>query len=119
MNRQISCCSLTGGTGIIKSSTAACPMFRMELLALARDRPESSRNATTWPQQAEDLVQRVKASTERHEMNGNMVTTALELPGYRITRNHGVVRGLTVRSRSIVGNFFGGLQTLLGGNITI
>jgi uncharacterized protein YbjQ (UPF0145 family) len=52
-------------------------------------------------------------------MNGNMVTTALELPGYCITRNHGVVRGLTVRSRSIVGNIFGGLQTLLGGNITI
>lgn len=48
-----------------------------------------------------------------------MVTTALELPGYRITRNIGLVRGITVRSRSIVGNFLGGLQTLLGGNITI
>lgn len=48
-----------------------------------------------------------------------MVTTALELPGYRIVRNLGVVRGITVRSRSIVGNFFGGLQSLLGGNITI
>ncbi|HVJ38145.1 MAG TPA: YbjQ family protein [Stenotrophomonas sp.] len=48
-----------------------------------------------------------------------MVTTALELPGYRITRNIGLVRGITVRSRSIIGNFFGGLQTILGGNITI
>ena len=48
-----------------------------------------------------------------------MVTTALELPGYTIIRNLGVVRGITVRSRSIVGNFLGGLQTLLGGNITI
>ncbi|HYG05637.1 MAG TPA: YbjQ family protein [Stenotrophomonas sp.] len=48
-----------------------------------------------------------------------MVTTALELPGYRITRNIGLVRGITVRSRSIVGNFLGGLQTLFGGNITI
>ena len=48
-----------------------------------------------------------------------MVTTALELPGYRVVRNLGVVRGLTVRSRSIVGNFLGGLQTLFGGNITI
>ena len=47
------------------------------------------------------------------------ITTALELPGYRITRNLGVVRGITVRSRSIVGNFFGGLQSLFGGNITI
>jgi uncharacterized protein YbjQ (UPF0145 family) len=49
----------------------------------------------------------------------NMVTTAFALPGYRIVRNLGVVRGLTVRSRSIVGNIFGSLQTLVGGNITI
>ncbi|MCD0277514.1 heavy metal-binding domain-containing protein [Xanthomonas melonis] len=52
-------------------------------------------------------------------LNDTMVTTALELPGYRIVRSLGLVRGITVRSRSIVGNFFGGLQTLLGGNITI
>lgn len=52
-------------------------------------------------------------------MLDSMVTTALELPGYRVQHNLGVVRGLTVRSRSIVGNFFGGLQTLFGGNITI
>lgn len=49
----------------------------------------------------------------------SMVTTAFELPGHRIVRNLGVVRGLTVRSRSIVGNILGGLQTLFGGNITI
>jgi len=48
-----------------------------------------------------------------------MVTTALELPGYRVTRSLGVVRGIIVRSRSIVGSFFGGLQTLFGGDITI
>ena len=48
-----------------------------------------------------------------------MVTTALELPGYRVVRNLGLVRGITVRSRSIVGNFLGGIQTLFGGNITI
>lgn len=48
-----------------------------------------------------------------------MVTTAFELPGYRVVRNLGVVRGITVRSRSIVGNFLGGIQTLFGGNITI
>ncbi|WAC62291.1 YbjQ family protein [Pseudoxanthomonas sp. SL93] len=52
-------------------------------------------------------------------LNDAMVTTALELPGYRTTRSLGVVRGITVRSRSIVGNFLGGLQTLFGGNITI
>ncbi|KAG1605919.1 hypothetical protein G6F45_014098 [Rhizopus arrhizus] len=49
----------------------------------------------------------------------SLVTTAFELPGYRVARNLGVVRGITVRSRSIVGNFLGGIQTLFGGNITI
>jgi uncharacterized protein YbjQ (UPF0145 family) len=48
-----------------------------------------------------------------------MVTTAMELPGYRITRNLGVVRGIVVRSRSIFGNIGAGLQSLLGGNITL
>lgn len=48
-----------------------------------------------------------------------MVTTAQELPGHRIVRSLGLVRWITVRSRSIVGNFFGGLQSLFGGNITI
>ncbi len=48
-----------------------------------------------------------------------MVTTAMELPGFRVVRSLGVVRGITVRSRSIVGNFLGGLQIIFGGNITI
>ena len=52
-------------------------------------------------------------------LNDSMITTALELPGYRAVRNLGLVRGITVRSRSIVGNFLGGLQTIFGGNITI
>ena len=52
-------------------------------------------------------------------MQDSMVTTALTLPGQQITRNYGVVRGITVRSRSVAGNFVGGLQTLFGGNITI
>lgn len=52
-------------------------------------------------------------------MHDSMVTTALTLPGYTVVQNHGIVRGITVRSRSIVGNFFGGLQSLFGGNITI
>jgi len=52
-------------------------------------------------------------------LNDAMITTALELPGYRAVRNLGLVRGITVRSRSIVGNFLGGLQTIFGGNITI
>ena len=48
-----------------------------------------------------------------------MVTTALDLPGYRVARSLGVVRGIIVRSRSIVGNIGASLQTLLGGNISI
>jgi uncharacterized protein YbjQ (UPF0145 family) len=47
------------------------------------------------------------------------VTTAFELPGFRIKRNFGVVRGIVVRSRSIIGTFGAGLQTLVGGNITL
>jgi len=47
------------------------------------------------------------------------VTTALELPGYRVKRNFGVVRGIVVRSRSIVGTIGAGLQTMIGGNISL
>ena len=49
----------------------------------------------------------------------DMVTTALELDQYRIVRNLGVVRGIVVRSRSIIGTIGAGLQTLIGGNITL
>src|SRR5213594_4476255 len=48
-----------------------------------------------------------------------MVTSALELPGYRIVRNFGIVRGIIVRSRSIIGNLGAALQIIVGGNITI
>jgi len=48
-----------------------------------------------------------------------MVTTAFELPGHTVVRNLGLVRGIVVRSRSIVGNILGSLQSLFGGNITI
>ena len=52
-------------------------------------------------------------------MDNNMITTALELPGYKITKSLGVVRGISVRSRSVVGNMLGGFQSLFGGNITV
>ena len=48
-----------------------------------------------------------------------MVTTSNDLHGYRVTRTLGIVRGITVRSRSVVGNLGAALQTLVGGNITI
>ena len=47
------------------------------------------------------------------------VTTAFELPGHRVTGNLGIVRGIVVRSRSIVGTIGASLQTLVGGNITL
>ncbi len=55
----------------------------------------------------------------RYSVAHHMVTTAFELPGFRIVRNLGVVRGITVRSRSVFGTIGGTLQTLVGGNITL
>jgi len=52
-------------------------------------------------------------------MDHTMTTTAFTLDGFKVTRNLGVVRGITVRSRSIVGTVAGSLQTLLGGNISL
>ena len=52
-------------------------------------------------------------------INPNLVTTAFELPGHRTVKNLGVVRGIVVRSRSIVGSIGATLQTLVGGNITL
>jgi uncharacterized protein YbjQ (UPF0145 family) len=47
------------------------------------------------------------------------VTTAMEFQGYRIVQHRGVVRGIVVRSRSVVGTIGASLQTLIGGNITL
>lgn len=47
------------------------------------------------------------------------VTTAFDLPGFRVTRNFGVVRGIVVRSRSLVGTLGASLQTIVGGNISL
>ncbi|HUC42259.1 MAG TPA: YbjQ family protein [Candidatus Micrarchaeaceae archaeon] len=52
-------------------------------------------------------------------VNFNMVTTTFDLPGYRITKNLGLVRGVTVRSRSILGQIGASLESLVGGNITL
>jgi uncharacterized protein YbjQ (UPF0145 family) len=52
-------------------------------------------------------------------MQNTMITSGFVIPGHVISKNIGIVRGITVRSRSIVGNFLGGLQTLFGGNISV
>jgi uncharacterized protein YbjQ (UPF0145 family) len=49
----------------------------------------------------------------------NMITTLLEMPGYRVVRNLGMVRGIVVRSRSIFGTLGASLQTIVGGNISL
>ena len=49
----------------------------------------------------------------------HMVTTSNDLNGYRVTKTLGLVRGIVVRSRSIVGNIGAGIQALIGGNITL
>jgi uncharacterized protein YbjQ (UPF0145 family) len=52
-------------------------------------------------------------------MDHSLVTTGFELSGYRVVRHYGVVRGIIVRSRSIVGNIGAAFQQLAGGNITL
>jgi uncharacterized protein YbjQ (UPF0145 family) len=52
-------------------------------------------------------------------LNMNMITTLLEMPGYRVVRNLGMVRGIVVRSRSIFGTLGASLQTIVGGNISL
>ena len=52
-------------------------------------------------------------------MNDAMTTTTFELPGYRVVKNLGVVRGIVVRSRSIIGNIGASIQSLFGGNISL
>lgn len=59
------------------------------------------------------------AAPPRGVVAHNMVTTAFELDEFTITKNLGVVRGIVVRSRSIFGSIGAGLQTIVGGNITI
>lgn len=52
-------------------------------------------------------------------IDASMISTNIDLAGYRVVRNLGVVRGITVRSRSVLGNMAGGIQTLFGGRISI
>ena len=58
-------------------------------------------------------------SQPRYSVSHQMVTTAFELPNYRVVQNLGVVRGIVVRSRNVFATIGAGLQTLVGGNITV
>jgi len=59
------------------------------------------------------------SQAQRGYVDPTMVTTALELPGYRVVHNLGVVRGIVVRSRNVFATIGASLQTILGGNITL
>ncbi len=58
-------------------------------------------------------------SPPRYSVSHQMVTTAFELPNFRVLQNLGVVRGIVVRSRNVFATIGAGLQTLVGGNITV
>jgi uncharacterized protein YbjQ (UPF0145 family) len=70
-----------------------------------------------------NCVQSVDRMNEPHPLNENrthpLTTTAFDLAGYRVVRSLGVVRGIIVRSRSIVGTIGAQLQSLVGGNISL
>jgi len=48
-----------------------------------------------------------------------LTTTTFELTGYRVVKSFGVVRGIVVRSRSVIGNFGAGIQAIFGGNVSL
>ncbi|MFN2532320.1 MAG: YbjQ family protein [Pyrinomonadaceae bacterium] len=70
---------------------------------------------------SDPLQQRVpySVSPPRYSVSHQMVTTAFELPNYRLVQNLGVVRGIVVRSRNIFATIGASLQTIVGGNITV
>jgi len=58
-------------------------------------------------------------SAPRYSVSHQMVTTAFEIPNYRIAQNLGIVRGIVVRSRNVFATIGATLQTIVGGNITV
>ena len=66
------------------------------------------------------LVKQQPYEIAPHEgIRGNMVTTAFQLEGFRVVKTLGVVRGIIVRSRSIIGNLGASIQSIFGGNISL
>jgi len=70
---------------------------------------------------SDSMQQRIPyaVSPPRYSVSHQMVTTAFELPNFRVLQNLGVVRGIVVRSRNVFATIGAGLQTLVGGNITV
>jgi uncharacterized protein YbjQ (UPF0145 family) len=81
----------------------------------------------TFKNQEEQLMENSKAvnrlapyevSAPRYSVSHHLVTTAFEIPGFRVIRNLGIVRGIVVRSRNLFVNIGAAFQTMVGGNIT-
>ena len=70
---------------------------------------------------SDSMQQRIPyaVSPPRYSVSHQMVTTAFELPNYRVVQNLGVVRGIVVRSRNVFATLGATLQTIIGGNITV
>jgi len=71
--------------------------------------------STLWASLKPGILLPLNSMTQTHPLT----TTTFELPGYRVVKSFGVVRGIIVRSRSIVGNIGAGIQSLFGGNISL
>src|SRR6185312_6612629 len=85
----------------------------------ARQRPRNSHERARSRPSARRVNDSSATIRAMSAINPKLVTTAFELPGCRVVRNIGLVRGIVVRSRSIVGTLGASLQTLIGGNITL
>jgi uncharacterized protein YbjQ (UPF0145 family) len=68
---------------------------------------------------SKSIIERRKPMNQKTRMDHTLITTNIQLDGYRVVKNLGVVRGIIVRSRSIIGNIGAGFQILFGGNISL
>jgi uncharacterized protein YbjQ (UPF0145 family) len=84
----------------------------------ARERTPKKPNVVYHPRLRSEAMSSI-IHAQATDIPHNMTTTAFDMPGYRSVANLGVVRGVVVRSRSVVGTIGAGLQTLLGGNISL
>jgi len=117
--------ALAPSEGLCRKKKLFTQKCRGELAGLALGPWASRRRAVAIFVVIFSAVRGAAAATPRREesmgvsVNPNMVTTAFDLPGYRVVKSYGLVRGVTVRSRSILGTIGASLETLVGGNITL
>jgi len=79
----------------------------------------TNKNSAVLPFQENFVKMRLTLRKEIIMIEQQLITTSTELEGYRIIKHLGIVRGITVRSRSLLGNIGGGIQSLFGGQLSI